>query len=187
MVYLLLGNGFEEAEAVIPCDLLRRAGVEVRTVGLNGPVITGGHGISLVADCAPGEMDPATAEMVILPGGLGGVRSIRACPEALEAVRAVHGAGGYVAAICAAPTVLAELGLTEGRRATCYPGMEPEMGNARMCADGAVTDGKLITGKAAGTAFDFALALISALRGGAAAETVARAIFYSDDKGGNHV
>ena len=184
MVYLFLGNGFEEAEAVIPCDLLRRAGVEVRTVGLHGPVITGGHGITLAADCALSELDPAAAEMVILPGGLGGVRSIRTCPGALDAVRAVHTAGGYVAAICAAPTILAELGLTAGRRATCYPGMEPEMGDACMCPEGAVTDGKIITGMAAGTAFDFALALISALRGAAAAETVARAIFY---KGGNHV
>lgn len=184
MVYLFLGTGFEEAEAIIPCDLLRRAGVEVRTVGLNGAAVTGGHGITVTADCLLSEIDPAAAEMVILPGGLGGVRSIQSCPAALDAVRRVFAAGGYVAAICAAPTILAALGLTDGKRATCYPGMEGEMGSACMCSGGAVTDGRLITGKAAGTAFDFALALITALCGEAAAKTVAGAIFY---EGGNNV
>lgn len=184
MVYLLLGNGFEEAEAIIPCDLLRRAGVALRLVGLDGLSVTGGHGICLTADCTLAEVEPASAEMLILPGGLGGVRALRACPAALELIRTVAARGGLLAAICAAPTLLAELGLTEGKRAVCYPGMEAAMGGALLCADGAVTDGRLITGKAAGTAFDFALALIAALRGEDAARAVAQEIFY---QGGTHV
>ena len=87
MVYVLLGTGFEEIEALTPVDLLRRAGVEVRTVGLNGKTVYGGHGIGVEADLTIGELDAADAEMIVLPGGLGGVASIRGCEKALAAVK----------------------------------------------------------------------------------------------------
>ena len=87
MVYMLLGTGFEETEAIAPLDLLRRAGVSVATVGLNGKTIFGGHSIGVTADLEIGEMDLTNLEMIILPGGLGGVASIRACDAAMEAVR----------------------------------------------------------------------------------------------------
>ena len=171
MVYLILGAGFEEAEAIVPCDLLRRAGVEVRLAGIGGTDIPGSHGIQGHADCAAEAAELTKADMLILPGGLGGVRSIRDCEPVLRAAREMAQAGKWVAAICAAPTVLAELGLLEGRRATCYPGMEPEMCGAVMQNAGVVRDGNFITGRAAGSAFAFGLALVEALCG---AETAAR-------------
>ena len=174
MVYILLGTGFEEIEALTPVDLLRRAGVEVRTVGLNGKVVYGSHAIGVACDMVIDELDTSDAEMIVLPGGLGGVASIRGCEKALEAVKAVYEAGNYVAAICAGPTVLAELGILTGRRATCYPGQIPNMRDALVVEDAAcVTDGKVITGTSAGTAVPFALALIEALRGSDAAKAIA--------------
>ena len=174
MVYVLLGTGFEEIEALAPVDLLRRAGVEVRTVGLNGKIIYGGHAIGVEADMTIDELDVSDAEMIVLPGGLGGVASIRGCQKALEAVKAVHGMGKYFAAICAGPTVLADLGILSGRRATCYPGQIHNMRDAVVVENAAcVTDGKVITGTSAGTAVPFALALIEALKGAEAARVIA--------------
>ena len=178
MVYILLGNGFEEIEAVAPCDLLRRAGVEVRTVGLNGPVIRGSHGIEVRADCSLDEVDFDAMELLMLPGGLRGVQSILACPEALALTRRAWEAGRFVAAICAAPTILAKLGITDGRPAVCYPGKEPEMGSAKMVSADTVRDGKLITGRAAGAAIDFGLALIEALKSPEEAERIKKQIVY---------
>lgn len=174
MVYVLLGTGFEEIEALTPVDLLRRAGVPVKTVGLNGKTVFGGHAIGVACDLTIEELDTADAEMIVLPGGLGGVASIRACDRALEAVKAVHDNGKYVAAICAGPTVLADLGLLTGRKATCYPGQIPNMRDALVVENAAcVTDGKIITGTSAGTAAAFALALIEALKGPDAARAIA--------------
>ena len=166
MVYMLLGTGFEETEAIAPLDLLRRAGISVMTVGLNGKTVYGGHGIGVETDISVGEMDLTDLDMIILPGGLGGVASIRNCPEALDAVSFAWNNGKFVAAICAGPTVLADLGITDGKHATCYPGCEDDMGNAIM-ADNAtcVRDDKLITGTSAGCAIPFGLMLIEALKG----------------------
>ena len=176
MVYMFLGTGFEETEAIAPLDLLRRAGVEVKTVGLNGPVITGSHGISVVTDMEIHQLDMSDAEMVILPGGLGGVASIRACQPAMEAIRSAWESGKYVAAICAGPTILAELGITDGKEATCYPSCISSMGIARIINAAAVQDGRLITGTSAGCAIPFGLKLIEALKGQAEANRIAAQI-----------
>ena len=177
MVYILLGTGFEEIEALTPVDLLRRAGVEVRTVGLNGKTVYGGHGIGVEADVTVEETDFSGAEMIVLPGGLGGVASIRGCDKALEAVKAAYEQEKYIAAICAGPTILAQLGLLAGKQATCYPGQIPNMLDARVVENAAVVrDGKIITGTSAGTAIPFALALIEALKGKEAADAIAAQI-----------
>ena len=174
MVYVLLGTGFEEIEALTPVDLLRRAGAEVKTVGLNGKIVYGGHAIGVTCDMTIDELDVRDADMIVLPGGLGGVASIRGCSKALEAVKAVYEQKKFVAAICAGPTVLAELGLLTGVRATCYPGQIPNMRDALVVSDAAcVTDGRIITGTSAGTAIPFALALIEALKGPEAAKVIA--------------
>lgn len=176
MVYMLLGAGFEETEAVAPLDLMRRAGIDVLTVGLNGKVIRGSHGINIETDIQIGEMDLTALDMIVLPGGLGGVASIRACQEALEAVRFAWDNGKLVAAICAGPTVLADLGITEGRKATCFPGQACNMKNAVLVNEAAVIDGRLITGTSAGCAIPFGLALITAMKGQAAADAIAQQI-----------
>lgn len=172
MVYVMLGTGFEEVEALAPVDLLRRAGVEVKTVGINGEVVAGGHGIGVRADISLEEMNPEDMEMIVLPGGLGGVASIRASEKTLDMVRYAWSKGCFVAAICAGPTVLADLGITEGKHATCYPGQAGNMKNAILEEKAAVRDGKIITGASAGCAVEFALALIEALRGTEAAEMI---------------
>ncbi len=177
MVYILLGTGFEETEAVAPLDLLRRAGVEVCTVGIPGKIVYGSHGIGVSADLELGETDLTNLEMIILPGGLKGVASVRASQGALDALKFAWDNGKYVAAICAGPTVLADLGITNGKNAVCYPGFEQAMGGAHVITSAAcVTDGKLITGASAGCAIPFGLALVEVLRGPEAAEAVARQI-----------
>ena len=165
MVYVLLGTGFEEVEAVAPVDLMRRAGIPVLTVGINGKTVFGGHGIGVASDIEIGEM------------GLGGVASVRACPEAMNALDFAWKNGKFVAAICAGPTVLADLDITDGKTVTCYPGCESGMGSANCLPDQAVIrDGNLITGTSAGCAIPFGLALIEALKDTKTANTVAGSI-----------
>ncbi|MBQ9148846.1 MAG: DJ-1/PfpI family protein [Oscillospiraceae bacterium] len=177
MVYMLLGTGFEETEAIAPLDLLRRAGVQVATVGINGKIIYGSHGIGVEADMEIGQMDLTDLEMIILPGGLGGVASARASQEAMAALDFAWKNDKYVAAICAGPTVLADLGITAGMNATCYPGCEGGMGSAIMIEDAAVViDEKLITGTSAGCAIPFGLALVEALKGSEEADRIAQQI-----------
>ena len=176
MVYVLLGTGFEEMEAIAPVDILRRGGVEVLTVGVNGKTVSGGHGIPVQADITVEEMDLLNMDMIVVPGGLGGVASIRACKAAMDAIAFAYENGKYTAAICAGPTVLADLGITHGRRATCYPGCEDGMGGAVMECAASVTDGKLITGTSAGCAVSFGLALLRAMKGDEKAKTVERQI-----------
>ena len=177
MVYVLLGTGFEEAEALIPIDLMRRAGIDVLSVGVTGKTVSGGHGIRVEADITLDEMDLTALDMIVLPGGLGGVASARASEKALSALQFAWENDKFVAAICAGPTVLADLHITDGRQVTCYPGCESDMGDANLVAGAAcVRDGKLITGTSAGCAVPFALALIEALKGQDAANTVAQQI-----------
>ena len=177
MVYVLLGTGFEETEAIAPIDLLRRAGVQVLTVGVNGKTVVGGHGIGVVADITLDEMDLTAMDMIVLPGGLGGVASVRASKPAMDALAFAWNNGKFVAAICAGPTVLADLGITDGKDATCYPGCEDQMGSANMLPERTfVWDGKLITCTSAGCAIPFGLALIAAMKGHEAADAVANQI-----------
>ena len=177
MVYVLLGTGFEEVEAIAPVDLMRRAGISVLTVGVEDKRVTGGHGITLEADITLGEMDLTDMEMIVLPGGLGGVATVRGSQPALDALRFAWENGKYVAAICAGPTVLADLQISDGLQATCYPGCEGNMGTAQITDTvPCVQDGKLITGASAGCAVPFGLALIEALKGTREAQRIANQI-----------
>ena len=177
MVYVLLGSGFEETEAIAPIDLLRRAQIPTLTVGVDGKNITGGHGITVHADITISQMDLTDLEMIVLPGGLGGVETVRNSAPAMEALRFAWENGKFVAAICAGPTVLADLGITDSKKCTCYPGCENGMGNAVMAADvPCVQDGHLITGTSAGCAIPFGLALVEALKGKAEADRIAAQI-----------
>ena len=179
MVSILLGEGFEEAEALVPADLLRRAGAEVALTALEGTFVAGSHGITVKADRALGDVDPKDVELALLPGGLGGVKALGNDPRVEALVRAVLDRGGYVAAICAAPTLLAAYGLLEGKRAVCYPGMEEEMAGALVQPSVPfAVDGHIVTGEAAGAAFPFGLKLVELLKGPEAAQRVKDAVHY---------
>ena len=174
MVYMLLGTGFEETEAIVPLDLLRRANIDVLTVGVNGKVITGAHNIPVKTDIELGQMDLTDMDMIVLPGGLGGVASVRASKQAMNALSFAWENEKFVAAICAGPTVLADLGITDSKQTTCHPSCVSGMGNAVTLEDKAcVRDGRIITGTSAGCAIPFGLALIEALAGVQTADTVA--------------
>lgn len=179
MVYILLAEGFEESEAMVPADLLRRAGIETALVGLEPGLVKGSHGIAVQADMTLGQMDLSRAEMIVLPGGLAGVRNLEKQSGLGHMIQLALEQEIWVAAICAAPTLLAKRGFLEGKTAVCYPGMEDKMAGARPQMDQkVVVDGKIITGRAAGSAFDFGLELVKALAGTEKAEEVRHAIHY---------
>lgn len=178
MIAVLLGEGFEETEAIAPYDLLKRAGVDVRFVGVGGDMITGSHGIRVASELSLSQLDERDVEMIVLPGGLRGVQTLSESEAAMQFTKKLWDNGRYVAAICAAPTILAKLGITDGKAATCYPGMEGDMGSAKMQHASVVTDGRLITGRAAGSAMDFGLALVAALKGESAAKKIAAVVVY---------
>ena len=165
MVYIILGTGFEEIEAVSPCDILRRGGVDVKFAGIGGTLIRGSNGITVQADCTVEQMDLEHMDMIVLPGGLGGVHSILGSETAMNAVKYAYENGKLVAAICAAPTVLAKLHITDGKHAVVYPGMESDMGSAIMEDANAVKDGNILTGRAPGAAIDFGYLLLQTLHG----------------------
>lgn len=172
MVYILLGTGFEEIEAIAPLDLMRRADIPVQTVGINGKTVYGGHGIGVTADITVEEMDLTAMEMLVLPGGLGGVASIENSTLAMDAIRFAWENDLFIGAICAAPTILASLGITDGKKAVCYPSCAEKMGAAQMEAGPCTRDGSVITGTSAGCAVPFGLLLIEALRGPEAAKAI---------------
>lgn len=179
MVYILLAPGFEEAEALVPADLLRRAGVETALVSVTGEPVPGSHGVTVTADTDLDGADLSRAEMIVLPGGGPGHKNLGAEPRVERLVREAADRGLWVAAICAAPTLLGRWGLLEGKQAVCYPGMEEGLAGAKVrAASGVVRDGKIITGRAAGSAFDFGLALVEALAGKGAAQQVRNGIYY---------
>ncbi|MCC8122747.1 MAG: DJ-1/PfpI family protein [Oscillospiraceae bacterium] len=179
MVHIILADGFEEAEALVPADLLRRAGEDVLLVGLEGTQVRGGQGITVNADTTFGEAHDSTPHMLVLPGGAGGVARMRAHNRLLEHIQRAWDAGVYIAAICAAPTILAKMGLLDRRKAVCYPGLEDEMDSAVIQkGEAVVVDGRIITSEAAGSVFPFALKLVEALKGAALAAQVKDAIHY---------
>ena len=179
MVYVLLAEGFEEVEALTPVDLLRRAGVETRLVGVTGATVCGARGINVVTDLSMDEVDLAAADMLILPGGMPGTTNLYADKRVTDAVRTMADTGKYVAAICAAPSIiLGGMGLLEGKKATCYPGMEDGMKGSTPEKKNAVTDGMIITGCGVGGALDFACELITALCGKAKADEVAESVVH---------
>jgi len=179
MVYILLADGFEEAEAVIPADLLRRAGIKTFFVGLDSLTVTGGHGITVNADMTLDQADLEQLQMLVLPGGMGGVESIQMNLFALALIQRARNKGCYLAAICAAPTILAYLGIIDRRKAVCYPGLEHEMGSAVVQkGQSVVADGRIITGRAPGAAFEFGLKLVEILKGEEAAHQVREDVHY---------
>ena len=172
MVYIFLAEGFEEIEALAPLDLLRRAGVEVKTVGVGSKTVVGSHSIPVVADMLDSELCDNSPEMVILPGGMPGTLNLNASEVVHGAIRVAVESGAYVCAICAAPLILGRLGLLSGKEAICYPGFEDELVGATISENTVAIDGKIITAKGMGAAIDFGLTLVSILKGNEVAENL---------------
>ncbi|MDR1645738.1 MAG: DJ-1/PfpI family protein [Tannerellaceae bacterium] len=163
---LFLATGFEETEAVATIDVLRRGDIETTVVSITGDhKVTGAHNIAVTADALFDEMDFSGVDALILPGGMPGSTNLNACEPLKQLLTEHHRDGKLVAAICAAPLVLGGLGILNKRRATCYPGIEPQLIGATIVEDSAVTDGNVITGKGPGLVFNFALSIIIWLKG----------------------
>ncbi len=176
MIYLFLANGFEEIEALCPLDLLRRAGLEVTTVGVGGEMIYGSHGITVAADIPEGMYADSKPDMIILPGGMPGAKHLDESRVVDTALKAAVRHGSFIAAICAAPMVLGHRGLLAGKHAICYPGFESHLTGATISDKRVVRDGNIITAAGMGVALEFGLALVEALKGQEAAEELRRAV-----------
>ena len=176
MIYMFLANGFEEIEALCPLDLLRRAGLEVTTVGVGGDAICGSHGITVHADIPEGMYADSTPDMIVLPGGMPGSKHLDECRTVDMALKAAVRHDAYIAAICAAPMVLGHRGLLEGKTATCYPGFEKELTGATISEKRVVRDGKIITAAGMGVALEFGLELVKALKGEETAKVLRAAV-----------
>ena len=165
MVYVFLAEGFEETEALAPVDILRRCKIEVSTVGVGGREITGSHGIKVSADITESELSTDDCEAVVLPGGMPGTLNLEKSPIVKACVKYCADNDLPICAICAAPSILGHMGILRGKKATCFPGFESELDGALLQNELAVTDGKIITGKGAGAAIEFGLAIATLLAG----------------------
>ena len=179
-VLLFLADGFEEIEALATVDVLRRAGVQVTTVSINPTeLVTGAHGIPVMADVVYELAEFAEADMLVLPGGKPGAANLDA-HEGLRAAISAHAeAGKWLAAICAAPMVYGHMGLLNGKNATCYPGFEGELAGAAYTAAPVEKDGNIITGKGPAVVLPFAYALAEVLVGEEVVAQVKNGMLYN--------
>lgn len=178
-IYLLLAEGFEEIEALAPVDLLRRAGAKVETVSITADkTVPGAHGIAVCADSTIDEINEEDLSMLILPGGYPGYENLGKSQAVRELLIRTDRAGKMIAAICGAPSVLGELGLLKEKEATCYPGMEDTLVGSRVSKEKVVCCENYITSRGAGTAIDFALALVEAAVSAEKAEELRKGIVY---------
>jgi 4-methyl-5(b-hydroxyethyl)-thiazole monophosphate biosynthesis len=176
-ILLFLATGFEEIEAVATIDILRRAGLDVKSVSISSErEVSGAHGISVEADCLISELNLTDAEMLVLPGGMPGTKNLNA-NEALKDALTQHAkAGKPLAAICAAPMILGQLGILEGREATCYPGNEVHLKGAILSEYMVVQDGNIITASGPGVAAEFALQIVEYFLGEEKMEEISKAL-----------
>lgn len=177
MVYVFLANGFEELEALAPIDILRRAGVEVVTVGVDSTEITASHKVVFNADTT---VDKITLddklEMIVLPGGMPGTLNLENNDYVQAVIDYCVKNDKYVSAICAAPSILGHKGLLKGRKAVCFPGFEKDLEGAEIAEIGVAEDGKFITAKGAGVCIEFALKLVEKLVSAEKADEIKRGI-----------
>lgn len=176
---VFLADGCEMVEALTPVDLLRRAGVVVETVSINGKeTIESSHKVVIKADKVFDETVADDADMVILPGGMPGTLHLGAHDGVTSIVKKFHAEGKFVAAICAAPSVLGELGVLNGKKAVCYPSFEEKLLGADVTMDEVAVDGNVITSRGMGTAIPFALALVEALIDKDTADKIGESVIY---------
>ena len=181
-IAVFFGEGFEEMEALTPVDLLKRAGHNVFTVSVgHSHHVMGAHGAMIKTDFCIIETRIDNYDMIILPGGPGH-KNLEKSDTLMKKVRKFNEQGKFIAAICAAPTILGRQGVLEGKKATCFPGMEAELLKAEYTGSEAEWDGNIITGRSAGSAVAFSLKIIEALDGKEKAESLAKQIYYDHYK-----
>ena len=174
MIYLFLAEGFEEIEALTPIDVLRRAGLEVKTVAVGeSKTVKGAHGIEVIADITESELEDIIPEAIILPGGMPGTLNLEESPVVIDTLLRTMANGSLVCAICAAPSILGICGYLKNKKATCYPGFEQYLDGATFTDERVVRDGNIITAKGMGCAAEFALCIVEALVGKEKAEEIA--------------
>ena len=173
---MFLAEGFEEIEALCPLDLMRRARLDVTTVGIGGKHVKGAHGITVEADVCDKDYTGADAQMIFLPGGMPGTLNLAASDTVIQAIKDAHAEGLYIAAICAAPSILGDMGLLDGKRAVCYPGFEDRLTGAQIPEQKVVLDGKLLTAKGMGAALDMGLEIVNIFCGERTANDLRHAV-----------
>ncbi len=176
MIAVLLADGFEEIEALTPVDMLRRAGLDVKTVAVGSKIAVGAHGIPIICDIEAKEVNEDEISMLIFPGGMPGSLNLDASPYTDKFIAAVQKNGARLAAICAAPLVLGRRGLLSGKEAICYPGFEGELLGARISERSVVTDGNITTAKGMGVALEFANELVRIIAGKQKADELSAAV-----------
>ena len=178
-VSVMLADGFEEVEALTAVDLLRRAKIYVDTVSITDDfTVHGAHGINVQTEDLFDEVDFSETDMIVLPGGMPGTTNLKEHEGLKKVLLRFAEEEKYIGAICAAPTVLDEIGILQGKRATCYPGVESQIKDAILTRTTVMRDGNIITGQGVGTAIDFALKLVEVLAGEEKAKEIAEAIVY---------
>lgn len=180
MIYVFLANGFEEIEALTPVDILRRAELEVKTVGVGGKTVTGSHGITVTADVEEKDVTTDDMEMMILPGGMPGTLNLEKSPIVTACAEYCARNEIYLAAICAAPSILGHLGILDGREAICFPGFEHELKGATISEKHVCVDGSVITAKGMGVATQFGLTLAGLMAGKDVADKIHASIQCAD-------
>lgn len=185
MVYELLADGFEEIEALAPVDILRRGGVDTKTVSVTGnEYVQTSHGITLKADALLEDISTADAQLIMLPGGLPGATNLNDCPAVRKAITEQCARGGYIAAICAAPLVFGSLGLLRGKRATCYPGFEKYMDGAIYTEELYTIDGNIITGRGPAATLPYSYAILALLTDVQTSKSIQDGMIYTQLMGG---
>lgn len=164
MLYMFLADGFEETEALATLDVLRRAEIEVKTVGVTGATVTGSHNISVTADLGIDEISVSNVSGVILPGGMPGTTNLENNDTVIKCVNFAANKKLLVAAICAAPSILGHLGILEGKKATCFPGFENELKGSEVVDLGVVRDSNIITAKGAGVSLEFGFKIVEFIK-----------------------
>ena len=176
---MFLAEGFEEIEALCPLDIMRRAGIEVFTVGIGSSQITGAHGITVCADMTDKDIDALTDpsfDMIFLPGGMPGTLNLASSDTVISFIKKAVENGVYVAAICAAPSILGDMGLLDGKEAICYPGFEDRLKGARISDSRVVLDGKILTAAGMGAALDMGLKIVEIFMGAQKADALRSAV-----------
>lgn len=165
MVYVFLADGFEIIEALSPVDMLRRAKVETKLVGVTGEIVTSSCGVAVKTDMLIDEFDFYDVEAVVLPGGMPGTLNLENNQTVQKIIDNASNTNAFICAICAAPSILGHKGLLNAKEATCFPGFENALEGATLSEDFVVTDGKFITARGAGVSVDFGLEIVKQLRG----------------------